>query len=179
MFAVKSFLGLCRGGSTLTGAFSLPNRHSCVHLKGKRRKILRLEAMKIDRECRHFVPGSLYQWRHEQRRHVWQKRQTRHEPTFFLVFLGKTRTAWLRSKKLKFGEKDGGRGGGGIDICRASTFQGHLSSLQFPFKPATNSFQKVSLLYKHRRSVTRRTTRRIKAKEQPSSTYFSVFVIRL
>ena len=56
---------------------------------------------KQDRKCCHFLPSSLYQWRHEQDRHVWWKYQKRHEQTLYFLFfqsspLVKSESTWLR-----------------------------------------------------------------------------------
>ena len=43
-----------------------------------------------NRECCHFVPSNVEQWRHDQGRNVWRKYQIHHEPTlFFSLFIGK------------------------------------------------------------------------------------------
>ena len=56
-------------------------------------------------KCCHFVPSSLYQWRHKHSRHVWQKYPTRHEPTYSCSSLVKTQSTWMPPKELKFEAK--------------------------------------------------------------------------
>ena len=59
------------------------------------------KSRKHGRECCHCVSGSLYQWRHEQGGHEWQKYQVRHEPTFFCFSHVKSEPIWSLKLKLK------------------------------------------------------------------------------
>jgi len=54
----------------------------------------------------HFLPSSLYQWRHKQGWHVWQKYEIRHEQTFSVCYLlAKRKPKWLRPEELDFEAK--------------------------------------------------------------------------
>lgn len=76
--------------------------------------LLKIEVWKSRKQdcgCCHFVPRCLYEWRHEQGRHMQQKCQTRQEPTFFFLFffkasLLKSEPTWLPPQELIF---DGGK----------------------------------------------------------------------
>ena len=52
--------------------------------------------------CYHSVPSSLYQWRRKQSLYVWQKYEIRHWPSFFLLFIEKSKQTRLCPGEHKF-----------------------------------------------------------------------------